>query len=468
MSELYPHLKITREKFPRLLVTRKILNEADEYFGAFLPRTGVRIWLYVLSRLFRLRSCELDIRGGDLEAPCIMFREKRCLAPCVNRGVDEYAENVDLLRLFLSGKKRELEEILKQKIETAAENLDFEKAAERRDLLNSIQKIFADPRMNLRLDDAVDTYFVERNSREVFVHLITTRARRTLGFQTFVFPSELSDSFVLSEILSQFYRFYAPKEIRVTRDFEGRKFFAESLSRLFRREVKVSLVSEEKYKTAFRSLKRSKRDLELRRLSNLITTDEILSDLQNIFSLPAKPRRIEAFDVAHISGEDFVGARAVWEDGKVRAGDARFWILDSANEPQAMAEAFRRSNKDPEKADLILLDGGRNQLNAVAKILPDEKLKIIGAVKPAGKPNEISHFLTTTGMRIDFESNPALEILRNLRDEAHNLANEIHRQRREIRLLSTQEGRETLLVPIRFDEPNGAAEDFRLITNVKF
>lgn len=466
---LYPHLKITNEKFPRLLVTRRILNETDEYFGAFLPRTGVRIWLYVLSKLFRLRSCELDICGGDLPAPCVMFREKRCPAPCVSRGLDEYAETVDLLRLFLAGKKKELEEILKAKIESAAENLEFEKAGRWRDLLNSIQNIFADPRMNLWLVDTVDTYFLEKDPENIFVHIISTRGRRTLGFHTFVFANKFSDSFILSQVLWQFYQFHAPKEIRLTRDFEGRKFFAESLNRQAKRNVKISLVSEDEYKTAARSFKRSKRDLELNRLSNLKTVEEIQTDLQEIFSLPRKPSRIEAFDVAHISNEDFVAACAVWENGKLRPEKSRFWLLDSTSEPHAMAEAVRRRlNEGEERADLILLDGGRNQINAVKKIPETENLKIIAAVKPNGQPSEISHFLTDKGARIGFETRPAFEILRNLRDEAHASANEIHRQRREIRLLSKPRRQETLVVPIRFDEPNGAAENFRLISNVKF
>jgi excinuclease ABC subunit C len=468
---LYPHLKITREKFPRLLVTRRILNETDEYFGAFLPRTGVRIWLYVLNKIFRLRSCELDIRGGDLPAPCVMHAEKRCLAPCVENLCDaeKYAESVDLLRLFLSGNLSELERILKAKIEGFAENLEFEKAGEWRDFSSAIQNIFADKKMNLWLDDAVDTYYLEKDSAKIFLHLITTRGRRTLGFQTFVFPAKIPDSFVLSQILWQFYQFHAPKEIRLTRDFPHRKFFAEALSRQAKRRIKVSLVSENEYKTAFLSLKRSKLDLELKRLSSLKTTDEIQADLQLIFSLKEKPRRIEAFDVAHISNEDFVAASAVWRDGKLSAKDFRFWLLDSANEPQALAEAVRlRLSETQERADLILLDGGRSQLKAVREISETENLKLVAAVKPSGQHNEISHFLTGDGARIEFETLPAFEVLRNLRDEAHALANQIHRQRREIQLLSNQKCETPLLVPIRFDEPNGAAENFRLISNFKF
>jgi excinuclease ABC subunit C len=469
---LYPHLKITNEKFPRLLVTQRILNEQDEYFGAFLPRTGVRIWLYVLNKLFRLRSCQFDIRGGDFQTSCRMFAEKRCQAPCVEEFSDakKYAEKVDLLRLFLARNEVELQKTLKAKIENLAERLEFEEAGQWRDLLNLIENVFANRKMNLWLDDAVDTFYLDKDFEKTTVHLVTTRGRKTLGFKSFDFLNDenLSDSFILSQVLWQFYQFHAPKEIRLTKDFDGRKFFGESLSCQAGRLVKISLVAEEKYKTAAFSLKRSKLDLELKRLSNLKTTDEIQTELQQIFSLRAKPRFIEAFDVAHISNQDFVAACSVWENGKLQTNKFRFWILDSKNEPQAMAEAVSlRLNETENFPDLILLDGGRSQMKAVKEILKNENLEIIAAVKPNKQHNEISHFLTTSGERIDFEPRPAFEVLRNLRDEAHSLANEIHRQRREIQLLSNEKIENPLLVPIRFDEAGGAAENFRPISTFR-
>ena len=470
---LYPHLKITSDKFPRLLVTRRILNNRDEYFGAFLPATGVRIWLYVLNKIFRLRSCELDIRGGDFVEPCQMFREKRCLAPCVEdlSDAEEYAETVNLLRLFLSKNEGELEKVLLAKIENLSENLKFEKATRQRDLLNAVKNIFANRKMNLWLDDAIDTFYSEKDSEKTLVHLVTTRGRRNLGFQTFVFSNGVSESFALSQVLWQFYQFHAPKEIRVARDFSDRKFFAESLSRQAKRKIKVSIVAGKTTQTAFFALKRSKLDLELKRLSNLQTTEEIQNELQEIFSLAEKPKRIEAFDVAHISNENFVAACAVWQNGKLHPDESRFWLLDSENEPQAMAEAVaQRLNETKEKPDLILLDGGRGQMKAVREILKSKKIKIIGAVKPAGKHQEISHFLTDgAGGGIEFQKKSSFEVLRNLRDEAHALANMIHRQRREFSALSENLSNDKmpLLVPIRFDEAGGAAENFRPISTVQ-
>lgn len=131
---LYPHLKITDEKFPRLLVTRKIENDSAEYFGAFLPETGVRFFLDFLNKIFRLRTCTLDI-DGEFSVPCPQFYAKRCVAPCVESLCDEkeYAETVELLRLFLQNRRKDFEKLLLEKIETLAEVLDFETASEWRD-----------------------------------------------------------------------------------------------------------------------------------------------------------------------------------------------------------------------------------------------------------------------------------------------------------------------------------------------
>src|SRR5687767_13045321 len=125
-QRLYPHLKITDEEFPRLLVTRKIENDNAEYFGAFLPETGVRFLLDFLNRIFRLRTCAIKIDGA-FDVPCPQFYSKRCVAPCVENLCDktEYAETVALLRLFLQRRRAKLKEFFLAKIEKHAADLNF-------------------------------------------------------------------------------------------------------------------------------------------------------------------------------------------------------------------------------------------------------------------------------------------------------------------------------------------------------
>ena len=191
----YPYLKITTEKFPRLLVTRKIENDGAEYFGAFLPETGVRFFINFLDKLFKLRNCTIEI-DGNFVVPCPQFYAKRCAAPCVENLCDEkqYLETVELLRLFLRRENEELKNKILEKIECFAEILDFETAGEWRDRLNLIEKFWSKNEWILWLDNATDSWRIERKEGEIFVYLVTMRGRKNLGRLVFVFENELSDA----------------------------------------------------------------------------------------------------------------------------------------------------------------------------------------------------------------------------------------------------------------------------------
>ena len=434
---LYPHLKITREKFPRLLVTRKILNEKDEYFGAFLPETGVRIWLGLLNKIFRLRSCEIKI-NGDFTQPCAMYFAKRCIAPCVAEICmeEDYTENVAALRRFLNGDETELTSFLENKINVLSENLEFEKAAKWRDVLIGSQKIFADKKMCLWLDNAIDTFEIEQTDENFIVYLVTTRGRRFLGGKQFILPKRnLTAEFVISEIIRQFYKFHAPKEIRLTRDFPARKVLQKFLSEKFARPVKILIVKDGLNVTTIQKLKRTKFEFEFDKIGEPKPIEEIKLELQSIFSLKKKPAKIEAFDVAHISNRDFVAAGVLWENGTIAPENFRFYTGGEQTELGAMAQAVTERFTRKPYPNVLLIDGGISQLRAVREVLENLHIKnvaLISAVKPPGKHNEISHFLTSDERKIKFETgNQTYETLRRLRDEAHSAANLAHRQQRD-------------------------------------
>ena len=441
VENLYPHLKITREKFPRLLVTRRILNEKDDYYGAFLPETGVRILLGMLNKIFRLRSCEIKI-DGDFPQPCQMFYEKRCLAPCVAEicSKEEYAEYVEVLNLFLSGNETEFARFLENKISEISENLEYEKAVKWRDILVDSQKISANKKMRLRLDDAVDSFEIEETNENFIVYLVTTRGRKFLGGREFIFAREnLTAEIVLSEIIEQFYKFHAPKEIRLTRDFPSRRTLQKFLSEKFARPVKILIVKDGLNITTKQKIKRTKFESEFEKIGESKSIDEVKSELQIIFSLKKKPVKIEVFDVAHISNQNFVAASVVWKNGEIKPENSNLYIIDEQNELSAMANAVAERLTQKSFPDLLVIDGGISQLRAVKTVLEHLKIKniaLISAVKPPGKHSEISHFLTSDENKIGFiEGDQTYEILRQLRDEAHNAANQAHRQQRDNRHL---------------------------------
>ena len=437
-QSFYPYLKITGEKFPRLLVTRKIENDSAEFFGAFLPETGVRFFINFLNKLFKLRTCTIEV-DGSFDVPCPQFYAKRCLAPCVENLCDEqeYSESVGFLRLLLERRKDILSEKLLEKIQTYAENFDFENAAEWRDKLNAIESFWQKNDWILWLDKATDNWEIERRGGEIFVFLVTMRGRKTLGKRVFIFENNLTDAEIFGEIFPEFYRFHAPAEIRISTDFPARKNLADVLSKRENRNVKITLANEKNQKvTIDRAIERNRHEFDLKNIKPPISTNALQKEIKRLFNLKKLPQRIEAFDVAHISGTNPVGANAVWENGKFAADKYKFWFSDETSELETLQNSiFARFSDDKNFPDLVLIDGGSSQLNAALKGLEnfkDRKIFIISAVKPPRRHGEISHFLTETGEKILFESgSDVFRFLQNLRDEAHTAANSVHRTSRD-------------------------------------
>jgi excinuclease ABC subunit C len=442
-QRLYPYLKITAEKYPRVLVTRIIENDGAEYFGPFLPETGVRFLIDFLNKTFKLRSCDIEI-DGSFDVPCTQFYRKRCVAPCVESLCDlpEYLEIVELVRLFLGKNETELEKRFTEKIEILSKDLNYEKAARLRDVWQSIEKVFSEKDWNLWLGDAVDTFEVEESDNCFFVYLVTQRGRKNLGKRVYIFEKSGNVERLLPDVLRQFYRFHAPREIRVSRDFTERKLLSESLSRRAGRKVKIVVAGEKERKiTTRRALTRAKYEYDFKKLKRENNPSEMRAELKRIFRLKKTPKRIEAFDVAHISGGDFVAAKSVWENGKFAGKEYEFWFSGEKSELESLRKFIEKCfiEKKEKFPDLLLIDGGRSHLQAALKGLEylgrmgKRSFSIISAVKPPLRHGEISEFLTENGERIKFSGeSDAHRLLQVLRDEAHTLSNQIHRQKREM------------------------------------
>lgn len=526
---LYPHMKLTAEAFPRLLSTRKIVDDAAEYFGPFLNRSAARILVDFLNQTFRLRTCYIDI-DGNFAVPCTQYYEKRCVAPCVQSlcNPEEYKESVGLARLFLRNHRDWFESEMRQLIEAAASDLDFEKAAFFRDMLQKVSDFWRDKRRQVWISDAVDTLVLKEDGPNVTVYLVTTRGRRMLGSRVFVFPAfpGVEAEQALADVIEQFYRIHVPREIRVSRNFFGRRELSRDLSQSFGRAVKIVVVRENTAPiTALKALIRTKHGDDLDNLKPLKSLPEIQQALKKMFGLARSPSRIEAFDAAHISGTSPSAAMSVWENGKFLNADYKSGLSDQKSELDTLREFVAKRFADGSTPpDLVVIDGGtahlKTALDAVSTI-PNRKFAMIGAVKPRGKHSEISHFITEDGTRIEFDvDSEAMRILQVLRDDAHELANATHRQSRDMgyyyelagilpslnenerqmmlvsfgsikRILEIDEkeireavgdakslrvlrdldnhkrGKSVkippLIVPIRYDDPSGAADDLRPI-----
>jgi excinuclease ABC subunit C len=436
---LYPHFKITAERFPRALATRIVDVDSAEYFGPLLPRTSVRILIDFINRTFRLRTCDIDV-DGTFPVPCTMYYRRRCLAPCVASLCDEqtYRNRVGLVRLFLADERKQLAGRLRASVETASDNLDFEAAARWRDMLVDVEKWWANERLNIWLTDTVDTLATESVGDGTAVYLVTQRNRYVLGRKVFTLPTRPDEA--LYEVLSSFYHASLPREIRVYREFTGRRNVEALLTERFGAPVKIKVVRHiDQRVTARRALHETRGENELDRVRPRLGPHEISKELQRSLKLIKPPLRIEAFDVAHISGTDFAAARSVWDTGRFVSADFGFEISEDNSELGALASAVRDRllDRDRPPLDLVLVDGGKAQLNAVRaellSALGPVPVEIAGAVKPKGRHSAVSHFILASGWEVGFDlDNPAHAVLQLLRDEAHELSNRVHRDLRDM------------------------------------
>jgi excinuclease ABC subunit C len=347
---------------------------------------------------------------------------------------ESYLEIVNLERLFLRNDRELFLAAISKKIEAAVEGLDFESAAFFRDMLQSVEKFWSNGGWQIWLDDTVDTYEVEEADQDsIVVIVVTQRGRRTLGELVFAFPKqdETSESNAVKDLIAQLYRYYNPREIRVPYDFAGRKVLSTEL----RTKIVVTTPLKPRV-TAERAVEIAKARLRLARAKSTPSVGDILADMKRRFGLSKKPKRIEAFDVAHISATGFAAAASVWSDGKCRPNEYEHALSDQTSELQTLraflTTRLTRLSKSPE---LVLIDGGRSQMNAAIEAIADlpRRPSIVAVVKPPGKHSSISHFLTEDGSRIEFDPDvEAFRLIQRLRDDAHDLANATHRLSRDM------------------------------------
>ena len=178
---LYPHLKLTRERFPRLLATRLIVNDDAEYFGAFLNRTNARLLIDFLNRTFKLRSCDIPI-DGSFNYPCTMYYKRRCLAPCVEDLIDKssYGEIVGLVRLFLGNERSLLHDLLSARIRISSRALD-RSASKWHGILDAVEQYWTDTRHAVGLDGTSDTFYARESNNWTDIFLISQKGRRILA-----------------------------------------------------------------------------------------------------------------------------------------------------------------------------------------------------------------------------------------------------------------------------------------------
>ena len=456
----YPHLKLTNEPFPKVVVTRRIIRDGSNYYGPFLPATMARNTLNLINRAFQLRTCELEI-DGKLPRPCLEYHLKRCLGPCV-KGLctqEEYKEAAEDVKILLDGKNKELGKSLQARMWLYSEQGKYELAAKYRDLHRTVLALSETQKMATTADRDVDIIGFYREHQRLALQLFTMREGRIVGRREFFWEDLVEDdtfdaSEFLGEVLAQYYSTdYVPLEIHVPQDFEDRAVLEKALTTRRGRRVKI-LDPKRGTKRSLVELVETNAKIAFEQRFRVLKPDsqKVLEELQEMLELSYFPERIESFDISNISGSENVAGIVVFENGKpARSGYRRFIIksVEGANDFASMHEAiFRRYKRQvaEEKPlpQLIFIDGGKGQLSAAAaamQALDLEQIMLVGLVKPPNKHKDISHLLIfgREDRPIPFDRHSlAFRLILQIREETHKTAVEFHRKRREKRDFSSE------------------------------
>jgi excinuclease ABC subunit C len=446
----YPFLKLTTdEEFPRLVVARRVARDGAAYYGPFYPATAMRETLRLTRQLFPLRTCSIKI-DGRLERPCVQYYIHRCNAPCTGWETSQgYAKTVRDVARFLEGKDDDLAQTLTAEMETAAGDLKFERAALLRDQIQSLNKVRERQKIISIEQVDQDVIGLVRQGNDACVELFFVRRGRLVGQEAFFFDrlAGSPDGEILSAFLAQFYskNVMPAPEILLSEDIPEAELVVEWLSGLAKRRVQLH-VPQRGARREFVAMAEQNAALALQNhlLSRENRQQLVLEELQRGLGLPTLPNRIEGYDISSIQGSEQVGSMVVWENGDMKKDDyKRFRIKtvagadDFASLEEMLRRRFRKSlEQGTALPDLVLIDGGRGQLNVGLKVLQDLGLDYLPVASLAKQREEVYRGESLAPLLLD-PTSPALHTLQKIRDEAHRFAITYHKKLRTRRTIQS-------------------------------
>jgi excinuclease ABC subunit C len=454
----YPYLRFdTRSDYPRLEVVRRLKKDGALYYGPFVPAGGMWETLALIRRTFPLASCRKEL-GVRPERPCVQFQIGRCSGPCTGEADrDAYRDVVHQVRLFLEGKNRDLLALLKERMEKASEALEYERAAELRDRIAKIEGALEKQKIISPNFENQDVVGIVTQDGHADIQVLFIRNGMVLGRKDFYLPDVrgVAAGDLLADFLRQFYakEMIVPDEVLLPCDVPERELLETWLTE--KRQAKVAvLVPQRGRKRELVQMAADNASQSLRQqLLSHKSRDRILANLQDELALVNLPRRIEAFDISTIQGTDSVGSMVTFENNRAdKRGYKRFRIKGVTGQDDfgMMQEVLRRRYSNPEMGeppDLILIDGGKGQLNAALEVLAElgiEGPDIIGLAKArSGDEGEEREF---ERVFLPGESDPIVlppasagtHLVARVRDEAHRFAIEYHRTLRQKRAVHSE------------------------------
>lgn len=427
----YPYVKITHEDFPRIMITRRVLDDGSYYYGPFTDVTALRRMLKFMKSIFKIRDCK------NMDGPCLNSQIHICEAPCDGRiSKEDYKKLIDKVNLFFEGKYDEIMAIQKKNMEEAADNHEFEKAAVLRDQISSIKELME--RQKIEFNRQLEQDVIACSLDEEFASVVIFRVRKgkITGKEEFLMSGvegiKNTPPSVLSAFLKQYYSSIqqVPSELILQYHVEDEDLILEWLKEKSGNDVTIKVPEEG---LEYRLVKMVAKNADIARNQEEQVKGALL-DLKDYLGIPRIPRLIEGFDISNISGKLAVGSMVVFEDGTPKKSRYRRYRVDTQgpDDYAMMREVLRRrytkllDSGEDERPDLIVVDGGRGQLNTGLEVLKSLNLTSIPII---GLAKEFEHiFIPDYPSPIILPSNSrALHLLMRVRDEAHRFAVTYHK-----------------------------------------
>jgi len=453
-DKAFYHLRIDRKKkYPRFTFVRKPKNDGALYFGPYASSRSMKSALGFIRRIFPVRLCSDNI-FRHRSRPCIYYQIGRCPAPCVGLiSPEEYRQRIEQIILFLQGRKKELAASLRVRMKAAAGEKNFEEAARIRDRIRAIEETVEEQKVSRAAGKDRDVFSLVRREEEVMIQVLHIRSGKMTGGRALCFRRSLGeDAETLASFLPQFYGGdrYIPEEILLPFPLEESEALKVFLAEKRGKMVSI-IVPRRGEKARLVALAEKNARLALKRRSASPRREELPARARDKLGLKNLPRTVECFDISNLSGREAVGAMAVFRDGLRSPDDyRRFRIrtLEQADDYGMMFEVLRRRLRRALEAgtlpDLILVDGGKGQLNAARRVLGElgtdypDLVALAKETREKGRRKRDRIFLPGRKNALFLPpGSPLLGWLMEIRDEAHRFAIGYHRRlRRKTRLSS--------------------------------
>jgi len=454
----FPFIKVTNEPYPKVFSTRRVIKDGSRYFGPYTSVKSMKSALRMINQIFRIRSCNYDINDESISKKkfkvCLDYHIKKCDGPCEGLISEKvYNEMVDEVVKLLRGKTDDLIKELEVKMNSAASEMQFEKAAVTRDkleqlkVISSKQKIVSD---DFEDRDVISIAFEDQDSS---CSIFNVRNGKLVGKKQL--DLKLKGGEELPEIYNSAIKFYytehteIPKEILLETEPSDSEILLEWLNLRSEKKVKFIIPQRGELKSLVKMCKENAilqlKEIQLQKMKKEGNLPYALSALQRDLRLPELPASIECFDISNIQGSDAVASMVVFVNGKPKKSEYKKFIIKSVEGPDdfaSMQEVIRRRysrllNESTPLPDLIMVDGGKGQLSSAVEVLNNLGIKHFNIIGLAKRLEEVFFPGNSEAESIP-KTSSGLKLLQQIRDEAHRFAITFHRIRRSKRTIKTE------------------------------